>query len=295
MSTPQPMLIQHVKQLVLLGVAGLVFALFAKSKGYFTLPAAEKRFSLLFRYLLIGFLIYFVVSFLISPLLSLIVFHQSSIKGMSNDELNISKIFFVNTFITCLTAVGLLIHLVKLPLGIRQEIIKSPFSKSSYLTDIGMGLLSWVIAFPITLFVSQLVEVIVKYVFNITRLPDQIAVYYLKKTMDYPIIFAVTIIVIAILAPLIEEYLFRGLLQNFLRSKIGRKAAILLTALIFSLFHFSLHQKISNIVIIFSLFVLALFLGFIYEKQRSLVSACVLHIAFNSFSILSVSIFQTGG
>jgi hypothetical protein len=119
-------------------------------------------------------------------------------------------------------------------------------------------------------------------------MPDQTAVRFVKMTLEHPPYFLLAALSVSVLAPLIEETLFRGFLQSFIRKHLGSTQAIWITATCFSLFHFSLDQGVGNIPIIGSLFCLALFLGFLYEKQRSLLASITLHATFNTFSILNL-------
>ncbi|GAF76601.1 unnamed protein product, partial [marine sediment metagenome] len=66
------------------------------------------------------------------------------------------------------------------------------------------------------------------------------------------------------------------------------KGAILLSSFFFAAFHFSILQKWSNVTILVTLFVLSIFLGLLYERQKSLLSPIVLHSTFNFFSVLNL-------
>ena len=85
--------------------------------------------------------------------------------------------------------------------------------------------------------------------------------------------------------------LFRGFLQTYIRKHLGPKQAIVITSLCFSFFHYASGQGLGNIMIITSLFVLALFLGFLYEKQGSLLAPMVLHASFNTISVINLYLF----
>jgi hypothetical protein len=164
--------------------------------------------------------------------------------------------------------------------------------KLHFKKDIKIGFFSFFLALPIILFTSHLINFIIFFVFKIKKLPNQLVIDYLKSTYDKPFSFLLATITIVILAPFIEEVLFRGFFQNFLKKYLNVKTSIILTSLIFSIFHFSFYQKFSNISILSSIFILGSLLGFIYEKQKSLIAPITLHLTFNSFSILSLLIFK---
>ena len=79
-----------------------------------------------------------------------------------------------------------------------------------------------------------------------------------------------------VIAPVAEEVFFRGLLQTFLVRAFGRRwPAIVAAAVLFSLAHLSSPYHIPALV------VLAVMLGYAYERTGSLVSPIIIHAAFN--------------
>ncbi|NIA07296.1 MAG: CPBP family intramembrane metalloprotease [Actinobacteria bacterium] len=103
------------------------------------------------------------------------------------------------------------------------------------------------------------------------------------------------VIILAVgVAPLTEEILFRGLLQGWLvRLFRSRWAAIVVSAGIFAMLHLAARENVSageaslaRIETIPALFVLALVLGYAYEKSGSLYRPMVIHLVFNGLSLL---------
>ncbi len=149
------------------------------------------------------------------------------------------------------------------------------------------GIASWLIAYPIVFFIGQGIGLVLIFCFGMPEL-EQVAVTSLKTTENYPVLNVFMILMMGLFVPLTEELLFRGFFQTWLRGKIPLSLSIVVTALIFALFHYSHSQGISNIEYISALFVLSCFLGFIYERQRSLWAPMGLHLTFNTFSILLI-------
>ena len=84
-----------------------------------------------------------------------------------------------------------------------------------------------------------------------------------------------------VIAPVVEEMLFRGLFQSMIRGLIGRAwVAIILTSVLFALLHPWTHWP--------ALFVLAMCMGYSYEKSGSLLRPIFIHSFFNAASIISV-------
>jgi len=156
--------------------------------------------------------------------------------------------------------------------------------------DFGIGMLAWIVSFPIVSAIGSIADLTIDAIFGKQEY-EQVAVRYLKTSLESEILATLALITIVLSAPIIEEFLFRGFLQNFIKRHLGRNAAILITSLIFSLFHFSLSQDLGNIPLVTSLFVLALFLGFIYERQQSLFASIGLHMTFNTISVLRILLF----
>jgi len=173
-----------------------------------------------------------------------------------------------------------------------KHIWKKPGCNQSLAQDIGMGILAWLISFPVVIAVGQLFDFIL-YLFSHLETYEQVAVRYLKKSIYSTSQLVPALIMITLAAPIIEELLFRGCLQSYLKRYTKKSLAIVFSSLCFSAFHFSFSQGIGNISLLFSLFVFALFLGFIYERQGSLFASISLHMTLNIVSVVRILLFLT--
>jgi hypothetical protein len=154
-----------------------------------------------------------------------------------------------------------------------------------------IGALTWLIGFPVVAVIGQICDLIV-YAFFGMQSYEQVAVRYLKMTLTSTPMLLIALFTILIAAPIVEEFLFRGLLQNWLKNKLGTKAAILIASFCFALFHLSSSQGIGNISLAVTLFCFACFLGFIYEKKASLFASIGLHMTFNAVSTFRILFFS---
>lgn len=84
---------------------------------------------------------------------------------------------------------------------------------------------------------------------------------------------------VVILAPILEEYLFRGVMLEGLLKRISPIKAILISSALFGLVHLNPWQFIAAMVI-------GIFAGWIYYKTRSLSLAIIIHIANNGWAML---------
>ncbi len=91
----------------------------------------------------------------------------------------------------------------------------------------------------------------------------------------------ITLIAICIIAPFIEEILFRGIiLKGFLQLYSPMKS-ILFSAALFSIFHFNFYQ-------VPSAFILGCFMGWTYYLSRSLWPSIIIHIINNFLVFIAV-------
>lgn len=93
-----------------------------------------------------------------------------------------------------------------------------------------------------------------------------------------PLNMVVLFLAAAVMAPLVEELLFRGYLQTSLKHHMGGTWAILVSALIFSLVHM---QPLA----IPGLFALGAAFGYIYDRTGSLKTNILLHLANNALAV----------
>lgn len=117
------------------------------------------------------------------------------------------------------------------------------------------------------------------------EIADQVAVQQVMDSKGDGSLFVVMVVATVAVIPLIEEWLFRGLIQSWLRSFLPAWAAISVASLTFGLMHFSEQQGIANLSLIISLVVFSLVLGFVYEARRSLFASYLLHGIFNGISV----------
>lgn len=153
--------------------------------------------------------------------------------------------------------------------------------------DFFLGVLTWLVAFPLVVLISEASDLLLGMLFGPIDY-EQNAVVYLKSAQEVSWIALIAFFGIVLIAPVMEEFLFRGVLQSYLKKKLGVRSAIIFTALIFALFHVSASQGYGNISLVSSLFIFALFLGFIYERQGSLLASIGLHMTFNTISTLRI-------
>ncbi len=95
------------------------------------------------------------------------------------------------------------------------------------------------------------------------------------------------IFVIAIVAPVVEETVFRGVLYRYLRPRLGVFLSIIITSFIFAIVHFIP-------VILPLLFVAGCFLAWVSERYNSLYPSMFLHFLNNFTMVILIYITMRG-
>lgn len=284
---------------LLFGVSMGTFASWiAWKQGYYVLPAEAPQKKETTGLIVFGaFILYFFCQIFAGSILSAlwVYWQQGSLTDLTTFSFSTEFKGWANLAVYLLICAALIIYFAALDKPIREAVWGSPSEIRNWrqnIKDFFIGSLSWPIAFPWVIVVGQFLAILFA-LFYTGSLPDQAAVQHLKEILSHPWLFGGTALIIVTLVPFSEELLFRGFLQSWLKPWLGRNYAILLTALIFASFHFSMSQGIENIEFISSLFLLSCFLGFVKERQKSLWASIGLHSTFNFMSILML-IFEDG-
>lgn len=253
----------------------LVSTYIAKIKGFFSLPF--KNFCGVFAsgVDVAACIAFFVFSFLFGGMLSAMLDFSDDLSPVL--VLSLAQSLSLAISITLITLYALIKKTFH-PLYLIKD-YRFPGNKS-LTSDILSGLKTFLLSiFPLFTLMCLFEILVILKGGKPPAMQDAVA-FLIRAAKDnnaiYPAIFA-----IVIAAPCIEEFLFRGVIQSFLRKKYGSKLAIIIASIVFSLFHFSTGQGFQNIFILPSLFILSLYLGFIYEKTHSLIASITLHVTFN--------------
>ena len=96
----------------------------------------------------------------------------------------------------------------------------------------------------------------------------------------------VSLLCTAVFAPFFEEWLFRGIVLRGLLGKLKPVWAILISSVVFGLFHMNLWQAIPATL-------MGLMLGYVYWRSGSLKLTMLMHCANNTLSIVMMTFFST--
>ena len=136
--------------------------------------------------------------------------------------------------------------------------------------DLKFGTLGWLAALPPVYAVMWITQPL--------RSEDQAhgMVQLLQKapSLEKYVWVAVSVIVVA---PILEELLFRVILQGALRRRLRPELAIIVSSVAFALMH--------GFPDAYPLFPLAIVLGYVFERRRSYLAVVVLHALFNATTL----------
>lgn len=267
----------------------LIALYLAKKYGYFKLSVSQDVTKIPITVPIFGFLIYLGGAIILSPLINFFI-ENLFLKGSANQwdaAQKLGTFQFVFGAILFLLIIG---YCFILPFQQREQIFWGRKENKTFLgfsKDFLMGMLSLAICYPIMAVINILAGWVSTIIWREKGI-EQVAVKNLHELVPYPFSFVLMAIVTIFFIPIIEEILFRGFLQSWIKRHLGRWSAILIVAFFFSLVHYSSAQGRGNFELIVTLFVLSFFLGFIYERQSALWAPIGMHMTFNAITSIAI-------
>ena len=97
-------------------------------------------------------------------------------------------------------------------------------------------------------------------------------------------IFALDALGLVFIAPIVEEFLFRGFLNNLLRGKVNTFIRMSIVSILFAAIHFPYY--IHNWIQFIDYLIGSIVLFLVYERRRSLFDAILLHSLYNGLLVI---------
>lgn len=274
-------MVHEVSALIFLGLISAAILFLGARKGYFKIAPNTWTVQINIFHVLGAFAIYFFITF-VSMHFALRFFKPTS-------HNHLSYLSWFNFSVSAASFCVLALYWALLPK--RGNIARRDGELKQIKKDALAAIITWGLSFPLVLFLTHALEYLIYHLFGVSQVPDQVAVQFVKSTFSHPLYFILALSTIVLFAPFIEELLFRGFLQSYIRKHLGRREAIVVASVCFALFHFSFSQGLGNLAIIPALFVLSLFLGVLYEKQGSILAPMMLHAIFNAINVVNLFYF----
>lgn len=276
-------------------IAALLIALatswVAWMQGYYFFPFDKGNKHMPFWYVLCSFGLFLLAEMFFAPLL--FILGLSWEEGKMIDPKNFKLDSYLQGIMNLTAIAASAISLGIFCYAVNKNILHEVFGENAFISwkrrakDFLLGSMSWAICYPLIVFIGQAIEITQDIFYQVPHV-EQVAVKHLRTSLLHPQIFWITVFAIIFVVPVIEEMLFRGFLQSWLTTLVSKSKAIIITSIIFATFHFSFSQKLDNIELLISLFLLSCYLGFLYERQKSLFAPIGLHITFNAVSIFLI-------
>jgi CAAX protease family protein len=268
--------------IVLFGVIAVFTLWVGKRKGFFLL-VNQGQFPFRPSFLLNFFFLYVGTVFLLAPLLARLL--RTFLSPLHT--IAWMQFLMLAILLGLFSLYGFSLNAPQFKRMWKDRTVRNP-SPISHDFLIGIG--AWAISFPLVSAVGQIADLFLYSAFQFHAY-EQVAVRYLKMSLSSPEALTIALLTILFAAPIVEEFAFRGVLQNFCKCYMRPKLSIGISALVFAFFHFSMSQGLGNISLLLALFVFACFLGYVYERQASLFAPIALHMTFNAASTMQILFF----
>lgn len=263
-----------------------VFFFLAYRQGFFNSFHSSRLPSIRGSEVLFGFVPYLLYQVVLGPILiGLYLFlNNQSLSDFSRLD-DFSK-GWLSLFLMLVALLSIVPAYFVLPSHKRDELWSQ--TSTSWYKQVAFGIAAWLLIFPLATAANQLISIVVFYFFQHPE-QEQMMIQQMRKIASHPLLFSCLGVTIATIVPLTEEFLFRGLLQNWLKRILNNvTASVAISSVIFSCFHFSFSLGWTNLELLPTLFILSCMLGYIYERQRSLWASVGLHGFYNLVSLISI-------
>jgi membrane protease YdiL (CAAX protease family) len=144
---------------------------------------------------------------------------------------------------------------------------------------VNLLVISLIVGFSLTVIsdeIDRLIQIIIK-------IPESFRLIYEKFLVINSISdFFIVVFSAVILAPVLEEMLFRGFLQTSLENNLNIKVAVIVTSIIFAIFH-------AYPWVLLQIFIIAIVMGVMAWKSNSIIPSIIVHLINNGIALIFVN------
>ena len=181
----------------------------------------------------------------------------------------------INTTILDILAVAAVFHFLKVH---GHRIADVGLTLKNFFKNVYYGVMGYISVIPV-LFAALVLTLFVVTVFKYRPQPQPIMEIFIAE--EKAALLAYMTVFVSVLGPIAEEIFFRGFLYNAIKKRTGVKAAILISAVLFSCLH-------AHLVGFLPIIILGIFLAYLYEKTGSLVPSITVHVIHNFIMVYLV-------
>lgn len=246
-----------------------------------------------FRFKIVALILLIITGTLVASGIILLIAHFSGIDISSKADLfSVSEKPEYTGFVKFLVGFNHLIVFVLVPLVYLHVFYKGRIISFLGIRKFNYGLLFWGVAmlycaYPLMGYLAFLSEKVRWPQWMTEMEKSSIDALSGLLLMNHPIDLMINILIVAILPGIGEELLFRGVLQNETQKKLKSSfAAILMTAVLFSAFHFQVTGFLPKMLI-------GAICGYIYYVSRDIRMPILLHFINNGMATLALYLSGT--
>lgn len=131
------------------------------------------------------------------------------------------------------------------------------------------------VSIPLTVLLAAASSITINILFIKLQVLEQSETYADVAQKQYGVVFFLGIILYGIVSPLAEEIVFRGIVYNRIKRYFAVPLAVLLSALMFGMYHGNLVQGVYGLL-------MGILIAYIYEKSGDFFHAFLFHAAANA-------------
>jgi len=237
------------------------------------LPKYMKALLKSLAFIILYISIYFAAQVAVTVIYSAMIITHMIITGQSIDWTSVYDVILVNTTTAVLISILLTLPIYFIIPKIQKQNFFDVFKfKKTGISILGLSL---ILGTSLNRFISHAFS----YLERLTPLENVMQEHQetIGRIMEGN--FVIVFITVGIMAPIIEEIIFRGLVLNELKKVVPACPAIILQAIIFGIYHMNPLQGVYTSL-------LGIVLGIAAEKTGSIWTPILIHISFNSISTL---------
>lgn len=164
----------------------------------------------------------------------------------------------------------------------RQSIHALGLSLVNVSGNIKQGVKLYLVTVPMIILAGFIINMVAGYYGVVPEMQE--VVRWVLEEKSFFVLFGLIFFGIVI-APVIEEIIFRGFLQSAVKGLCGGRYAIVISASLFAAVHV-------DVFAFLQILILGILLGYLYEKTQSLAASIVVHVLHNSLTLVFLLYFK---
>ncbi len=188
-------------------------------------------------------------------------------------------VLFVSFFINVLIC-SYVFYIVRIKYG--QSVAALGLTFADLSSNIKLGIKKYLITLPIIILAGFIINLLSTYYGIMPETQD--VVQWVLGERSFFVLFSLVFFGVVV-APVVEEILFRGFLQSALKNSMGGQYATLVSSALFAAVHMDAFAFLQ-------IFILGMLLGNLYERTQTLAASVVVHILHNSLTLVFLLYFK---